>query len=88
MRLSAASGSMMSYMEHTQSIAAERELHPDHGDALQAVDFSVHTQPAEAVYYAQLPSARFSTLASPDPHTRSRQTAWGYRLTQTCLEEQ
>jgi hypothetical protein len=87
MRLSAASGSVMSYIENTQSSAAERKLHPEHGDALRAVRFGMHTQPAEAVYYAQLLSARLHSPASPNSHARSQQAASGHRLPQTCLEE-
>jgi hypothetical protein len=87
MRLSAASGPMMSYIRDTQSFAAERKLHPDHGDALRAVRLSVHTQPAGAVYYAQLLSALPCAPASPNSHARSQLTASDHRLPQTCLEE-
>jgi hypothetical protein len=87
MRLSAASGSMTSDIENTQSFAAERKLHPGHGDALRAVRFGIHTQPAEAVYYAQLIAVWISALASRHSRTQALNPASGHRLPQTCLEE-
>jgi hypothetical protein len=87
MRLSAASGSMMSYIENTQSFAAERELHPDHVDALRAVRLGIHAQPAEAVYYARLVDVRTSTLGSLDSRTQPPNPASGHRLPHTRLEE-
>lgn len=87
MRLSAASGSMMSHIGNTYSFAAESTLRTEHGDAMRAVDLGAHVEPAEAVYYAPFIDTRPCTLASPHSRTWSPHAAPSRRLPQTCLEE-
>jgi hypothetical protein len=87
MRLSAATGLMVSHIRNTYSFAAERMLHPEHGDAMRAVGLDAHAEPAEAVYYARVIDARPCTLAPRDFRTWSQGADPCRRLPQTCLEE-
>lgn len=87
MRLSAASGSMMSHIGNTHSFAAERMLHPENGSAMRAVSLGAHAVPAGAVYYAPILDARPYTIASQGSHTGSQRAVVDRHLLQTCLEE-
>lgn len=87
MRLSAASGSMMSHIGNTHSFAAKRMLHPENGGATRAVSLGVHSESAEAVYYARILDARPCTIALPGSNISTPSTPVGRRLPQACLEE-